>query len=273
MKILFVDDEPNVLQGITRSLFHLADEWDIETAESGSEALEMLEDELFDVVVTDMRMPGMDGAAVLQEGHKSFPNVVRIVLSGQAELDATLRVVPVAHQFLTKPCQADVLQEVVERACHLHSLLNNDSLRQMVGHVKNLPAVPRVYAELTQALTKPDTGVGDVADIVSTDPAMCAKALQLVNSSFFANAMPITDPRQAVVRLGIRMVKALALMVEVFGSSGSPLKARSCSLEAEQRHALQVGAIARSLYDDRLMADDAFMAGMLHDVGKLIMAA
>ena len=91
MRVLFVDDEPRVLEGIERMLFHLADEWDITCVESGAAALHELEEAPYNVVVTDMRMPGMDGAALLREICQHFPHIIRIVLSGHAELESALR--------------------------------------------------------------------------------------------------------------------------------------------------------------------------------------
>ncbi|MDD9941861.1 MAG: response regulator [Myxococcales bacterium] len=272
MKILFVDDEPRILQGITRSVFHLLDEWEVETAGSGPEALEILAEGGFQVLVTDMRMPGMDGAALLVRVHDEFPDVVRIVLSGHTELEAALRVVPVAHQFLTKPCDAEQLQAVIERALNLRALLSSESLRSLVGHVKSLPAVPRIYAKLTAMLADPDACIRDVSDLIESDPAMCVKVLQLVNSSFFSAARATTDVHRAVSRLGIRMVKNLALMVEVF-SPRSVQGVSEAAMERQAQHGLRVGTLASHMVEGQIMKDDAFMSGLLHDIGKLVLWA
>ena len=109
MRILFVDDEPRISEGIERMFFHLADEWDITCVDSGPAALQELEDDPYDVIVTDMRMPEMDGAVLLAEVQKRAPGVVRIILSGQADLEETMRAVPLAHQYLAKPCRPEVL--------------------------------------------------------------------------------------------------------------------------------------------------------------------
>jgi len=272
MRILFVDDERRVLEGIERLLFHKADEWDVVCVGSGAEALEELEDEPFDVIVTDMRMPRMDGAALLAEVHARFPKVVRFVLSGHAELEASLRAVPIAHQFLTKPCKAEILEGVVERALALQQLMGDVAVCEAIGHIKELPSLPAVYAELTQALTDPDTGTGEVAAIVEKDMAMSAKVLQLVNSSFFSRGAEIAEVRAAVVRLGIDTVKNLVLTVEVFKPRPSGGSIAGTTMEALQAHALLTGALASKIVEDRAQAKDAMIAGILHDVGKLILA-
>lgn len=272
MKVLFVDDEPHILEGLERMLFDL-DKWEITCVDSGPAALTELAVASYDVIVADMRMPGMDGAALLREVHGRYPEVVRIVLSGHSELEAAVRAVPVAHQFLSKPCQAEVLQEAVERACGLRELLTAEAVRRTVGSVDALPSVPRLYAQLTQALSNPDVDAREVADIISQDPAMCAKVLQLVNSAFFSRAARISDIRQAVPRLGFQMVKNLALSVEVFRPPKNMRRLKGFSIEQLQRHSLCAATLAGGMFADRAQSADAFMAAMLHDLGKLILAA
>ena len=97
-------------------------EWEMAFAPGGEAALALMEASPFDVIVSDMRMPGMDGATLLCRVREHYPQMVRIVLSGHTELSTALRVVPVAHQFLAKPCDAEMLRVAVERACHLKAL-------------------------------------------------------------------------------------------------------------------------------------------------------
>jgi len=272
MKIIFVDDEPMILQGIERMLFDMSDEWEMRFVESGAEALVSLEKDSADVIVTDMRMPGMDGAALLQEVHKLFPAMVRIVLSGHTELEAALRAVPVAHQFLAKPCQPEILKSVIERACSLQKLLDDKTVRRIVGNIDSLPTVPRIYMELTSALADEDTDTKVIARIISQDIAMTAKVLQLVNSAFFSQANTISTIEQAVVRLGFQMVKNLVLSVEVFKDSESTHMAKGYSIAAEQHHAFKTAALAGKLIKDKHISEDAFMASVLHDIGKLLLA-
>ena len=272
MKILFIDDEPLVLEGLERMLFDLADEWDMTFVGSGAEAFQELERESYDVVVSDMRMPEMDGVAVLREMHRRFPEITRIILSGHAEEGAALCVVPFAHQFLSKPCKAEVLQEVIERTHSLQVLLRDETVRATVGQIDRLPPVPQVYTALTKVLANQEASAEDVAEIIKQDTAMCAKILQLVNSAFFSRGIPSTDICQAVTRLGFQLVKDLTLSAEVFRTPELPIQVDGFSLEALQRHAFHAATIASKLLTDRKQAAEAFMAGMLHDVGKLIMA-
>jgi DNA-binding NtrC family response regulator len=101
--ILFVDDEPNVLQGLQRMLRHMRADWDMRFVDSGHAALDAMENERFDAVVTDMRMPGMDGAELLAEVRRRDSGVVRVILSGYSDAESVMRTVGPAHQFLAKP--------------------------------------------------------------------------------------------------------------------------------------------------------------------------
>ena len=116
MRILFVDDEPRILDGLRRMLRSRRREWSLHFATSGDEALEQLADLPFDVIISDMRMPRMDGATLLGIVRESFPNVIRIVLTGHTEPEERAHAVPVAHQFLTKPCDPSLLQAAIDRA-------------------------------------------------------------------------------------------------------------------------------------------------------------
>jgi len=272
-RILFVDDEPRVLEGLQRTLRPHRHEWDMAFAPGAEAALALLEASPFDVIgVSDMRMPGVDGAALLSRVRELYPQMVRIVLSGQTELAVALRAVPVAHQFLAKPCDASMLRVAVERACHLKDLLNDESICRIVGSMGELPSLPRVYEELTQALASPDASLAHIARIVERDVAISAKILQLVNSAFFGLAQPITTIRGAVSYLGINMLKNLVLSVEVFRAFKADKKVAGFSLERLQKHAQLTARVASRLPAQKHLADVVMVAALLHDVGKLILA-
>ena len=191
-------------------------EWDVAFAHGGEAALALMEAASFDVIVSALRMPGIDGAALLDRVRKEHPQVVRIILSGSTELSTALRVVPIAHQFLAKPCDIKTLRVAVERACHLKALLHDNSIRRTVGGLEGLPSVPRTYHALTLALADPDTSIEKIARIVELDLGISAKILQLVNSAFFGAARSITNIQSAVGYLGISTLKSLVLSEEVF---------------------------------------------------------
>ncbi|MFC1758995.1 HD domain-containing phosphohydrolase [Planctomycetota bacterium] len=112
-KILFVDDDQKILNGIERQF---EDTLDFQTANHPAEALEVLKDNSpFAVVVTDMRMPGMNGVELLSQVRELSPDTVRIMLTGYADLQVTIEAVNEGNifRFLSKPCPPDVLEKAV----------------------------------------------------------------------------------------------------------------------------------------------------------------
>ena len=271
-RILFVDDEPRILDGLQRMLRARRNEWDTEFAVGGAEALVRMAAAPFDVIVTDMRMPGLDGAELLQIVHDRYPNTIRIILSGQTDPEATLRTVGLAHQFLLKPCDQSLLSQVIDRVCALAGLLNDAALISIVGGVECLPTTPSLYAALGTAVNDPSAPLSRIVAIVERDAAISAKVLQLVNSAFFGLSHRLTTLESAVSYLGLAVVRAIVLSQEVFHGLGLPSVGGLLDLEAEQHHAVLVANVARQIATEVGRGDEAFVAGMLHDVGKLVLA-
>jgi len=276
LNILFVDDEPNVLQGLQRMMRSMRGEWEITTAAGGPEALDVLQRQPMDVVVSDMRMPGMDGVQLLREVQKRHPEVVRIVLSGQSDQEMVLQSVRPAHQYLTKPCSDATLKSAIERSCRLRDLLADRSLKQLISRVDSLPSLPPLYLEIIKELESPYSSIQKIGSIISQDIGMTAKILQLVNSAFFGYCRHISSPAQAAELLGLETIKALVLSVKIF----SQMNLSSMRILAVDRiwdHSLATGVFAKTVAaaekKERMVIDDAFMAGLLHDAGKLILAA
>ncbi len=267
-RILFVDDEAQILDGLRCSLRRQRNEWDMVFAPGAEAALEEIRTRPFDVVVSDMRMPGMDGAALLTRVREEFPSTIRIILSGHSDRDAVLRALPVCHQFLAKPCEPATLKGTIERVVGLHSLLEAPRLRQVVGRIDDLPAMPRIYAELRAALRSPNCSARELGSIIGTDPAISAKLLKIANSSFFGLTQRVSAPERAIAYLGIDLVRSLVLGAEVFGS----VTGTSAALEEAQSHGLLTSLMARSLVSAPLDQDDAATAGLLHDVGEIVLA-
>jgi putative nucleotidyltransferase with HDIG domain len=270
-RVLFVDDEVRVLDGLRRMLHSRRDVWEMQFAAGGPAALEALEQKSVDVVITDMRMPGMDGAALLAKVARRWPRTIRVVLSGQTDDEAAVRAMPFAHQYLMKPCELESLAQVVDRTTALRDLLSQPALQEIAGQVESLPAVPGVYLALGEALASASASINEIAGIIERDPALAAKVLQLVNSSFFGQRREVCSVGQACALLGTGLIRNLALAHDVF-SSETWGAGHSLSLEAEGAHAVAVAGIARSMQPDTASAEAAVAAGLLHDIGKLILA-
>lgn len=275
-KILFVDDEPNILEGLQRMLFPMRKQWQMAFANGGQEALALLKREPVDVIVTDMRMPGIDGAALLAEVMKLHPQTIRFVLSGQSDKETILRSVGPAHQFLAKPCNAETLKSCIDRAFALRDLLGNKALKELLAQVNTLPSMPESYSRLCAELQSEDASVASVAQIIESDLGMTAKILQLVNSAFFGVRQHVSSVTQAVSLLGLDTTKALVLMVGVFSRGADAAPPSGYTLSFLWRHSMRTGhfaqAIAKSQGSDKMAINDALTAGILHDAGVLVLA-
>lgn len=275
-KILFVDDDPNILQGLRRMLRPMHQEWEMAFAPNGMEAIAILSREPIDVVVSDMRMPGMDGAELLNEVKTKFPQVVRIVLSGHSEQEAIFRSIGPAHQYLTKPCDPEVLKSTISRACSVRDVLADYRLRQLVSQVGSLPSLPGLYIELLNELKSENVSMNKVGSIIAKDIGMTAKILQLVNSAFFGLPRHVAAPSEAVAFLGIDTIKSLVLSLHVF-TTFDQSKIKFFSIEKLLAHSVATGKLVGNLASeeklDKVTKEQAVMAGFLHDAGQLVLAS
>jgi HD-like signal output (HDOD) protein len=272
-RVLFVDDEPNILDGLRRMLRPLRNDYTLHFAANGEEAIKCMDEARFDVVFSDMRMPGMDGAELLSIIQKKHPHAIRIMLSGQADNVLILRTVGVVHQFLAKPCDPAQLKLVLTRATALQDMLSDGGLKDLISQIGTLPSLPSTYTQLQKAIVTPGVEIKEIGEIIAKDIAMTAKVLQLVNSSFFGIYSRVDTPARAVTLLGLDTIKVLVLGLELF--SRIKVDEDIFQLDRLWRHSLMVGKLARTIAvgqtDSEEMISDTFLAGTLHDLGKLVL--
>jgi HD-like signal output (HDOD) protein len=271
MRLLFVDDDPLALEQIRRELCHARLQYDVVFVESGEAALAALAADRFDAIISDLRMPVMDGPELLAQVRNTFPGVVRVCMSGAVDDSDFMRAMPVAHQFLSKPFVGEALREVVDRACSLREILQHEGIRGLIGKLNALPATAQTFQELSEAMTQPNAHTADISRIVSKDTALCVKTLQIVNSAFFRRRAPIMSIQAAVTFVGMEMIKSLALSACVFNALDSS-PAASKLLQDLQTRSMRKAHFARNLLKDSRHADEAFTAALLLDVGQAVLA-
>jgi putative nucleotidyltransferase with HDIG domain len=274
-QILFVDDEINILKGLKRSLRPFRKYWEMQFVSTGEKALQLMDEIAFDVIVSDMRMPGMDGMQLLNMVQKKYPGVARIILSGHSDREIIMRSVKTAHQYLSKPCEKAMLVATIARACSLQDILNQKNLRYLLGGIATMPSMPLLYARILEELGSPDASMAGVAAIIEQDPGMTAKLLQLVNSSFFGVFGHILNVNEALVMLGMDVIRTLVLTMEVFSSLNIQALA-VIDADRIRDHSVKTAAIARQIAGlekmDAAKTDHAMMACFLHDTGKFLFA-
>lgn len=275
LNVLFVDDDPLILQGLQRMLRPMRKEWSMTFVESGAKALQAMVNATFDVVVSDMRMPGMNGAELLTEIKRDYPRTVRLILSGHADKELILQCVGTAHQFLLKPCDPDAIRAAIARASAFNISVKSEQIRKLIVEMDKIPSIPSVYAEIVEKFRHEDVGIDEIGEVISKDLGITTKLLKLVNSAFFGLRRQVCSPSEAAAYLGIDTVKALVLGVNAF-SSYEGAKISGLSIEKIWAHSLEVGNAARRIIESenapKAFGDESFVAGMLHDIGKVVLA-
>jgi HD-like signal output (HDOD) protein len=274
-RILFVDDEPAMLRVLKLGMRSMAGEWEVEFMPSGEEAVAAIEKRAFDVIVTDMRMPGMNGAQLLNLVLRLHPQTVRIVLSGYSELSEVVNCIGLTHQFLEKPCSLNDLKNCLKRITQVKQQLGNDRISNLAASLKNLPSLPEIYLEIADAIQSPNSTIERIADIASRDPAIAAKLLQLANSAFLGFNHKVYSLTEAVQLLGVSVIQSVAMAVPIF-SAFARNQCPNFPIDQIWEHSLQTGILAQRIsnhqIDDYYQSEQAFCAGLLHDVGKIILA-
>lgn len=227
------------------------------------------------IVVTDMRMPGMDGAQLLQEVWKLYPTTVRIILSGYSDDENNFKSVKLAHQYLSKPCRPVDIIQAIDQSLRLHEHLAESVINSITTNLDSLPVLHPIYTQLVEVLQNENATNKEVGDIIAQDMGMCASILRLVNSAFFGMPVRVSSIHHAVELLGSQTLRILVLYMSLFAAlvpAGMP----DFSVKMLWEHSLRVALFAKAIGEkERLRQeklDDCFIAGSLHDIGKLILA-
>jgi HD-like signal output (HDOD) protein/ActR/RegA family two-component response regulator len=272
-RILFVDDNSVLLHAYTMMLD--AQEWDTATASTGEEALEVVKSGDFDVVVTDLRMPGMSGIDLIEEVIKIRPCASRVIISGLENQEEVARCLNSTHQFLPKPFTAKALKATLGRLGGVESYLRDPKLQALFGRLGRVPSFPTLYVEIIKELALDEPSVEKVSSTISRDPGMTAKMLQIVNSAAVGLAQRTNSTSEAVQFLGLNAVRSLVLSAHIF-SCFDRFKLKWFSSTALSRHSLNCGMLSRRIMQLAGASDEeaeaAFVSGMLHDLGKLMLA-
>lgn len=273
--ILFVDDEPNVIQGLKRMLRNMRNDYELYFAGSGKEALTFLTDNHVDIVVTDMRMPEMNGATLLNEIVKKYPNIIRIVLSGNLDQDINLCSAQSAHQFLTKPCDSETLKKTIKRACFIRNIIKNETVLEIITGINKLPSSPSLYNKIIKEIQSPNVSLKKIGDIIVQDITMTARVLQLVNSAFFGLPQKMVNLQHAVNLLGLDILKSVVLYIELFSSFEKSKFLNNQYIKELWKHSMSTGILAKRIAQENStnqhLIDEAFISGILHDIGKLLL--
>ncbi|OGV67071.1 MAG: hypothetical protein A3K19_01620 [Lentisphaerae bacterium RIFOXYB12_FULL_65_16] len=276
IRILVVDDEPLVLQ-VVAGVIQATIQSEVVTAPCALKALDLMRKMPFDVVVSDLAMPEMDGKQFLEVVKELYPETVRLIFTGSRGAEPGLHTAGVAHQFFLKPAAMMTISERIQRVLAVRELLPRTcSLEQIVAQIRMLPTIPAVYQELERELGNPDVSTERIGKIVEQDIAISAKVLQLVNSAFFGLRERVSSPAQASSLLGLKVLQALVLTTHIF-SEWKDRTLPGFSIQGLWDHSLGTATIVQEIalaeQLDAALRDDLYVAALFHDIGKLVIAA
>jgi HD-like signal output (HDOD) protein len=272
-RILFVDDEEAVLNGLRRQFHPRRGQWDMYFAQGARQAINVLEKQDMHVIVTDQRMPETTGIELLRDIRNRWPATVRIMLSGQTDpkdLDHDLGSI---HQFLDKPCNEARLINAIERTMRWYDLLDSEKLRAVAAGIASLPVVTDSHKQLIAALDHPDSSVDDVARIVAKDVGLSVKLMQMVNSAFFGLPRAVESARDAVSLLGFKTVKFISLAGHVFDAlreDEDPHGAIKFLWDRSLDISAAAGWYAKFNHQSQRVVDAARLAGLVSLVGRAV---
>jgi HD-like signal output (HDOD) protein/CheY-like chemotaxis protein len=215
-KVLFVDDEVNVLRSIQRAF--IESPFLVLTAPGAREGLDILERENVDIVVTDFRMPYMDGLQFLNVVRELYPRTARVILSGYIEKSVAVESLTrgLASTFILKPWLNRDVEQKIEHLLETRRILQSKELLNIINGITNLPTLSNIFQEFMTAVDE-ERSMAEIARIIQKEPSVATKALQIANSAFYGKKH-CTSIDKAAVTLGLETLQDILLTISVIGS-------------------------------------------------------
>ena len=275
-RLLFVDTSPQNM-AVYQTLFAGDKEhWECHYADSIKVAFDKLSCADFDMVVTDIKMPVLNGIPLLETIAQMYPNIIRIVLIPALSADYSKHLVKYAHRIIVRPKTPDQLETLVARVFRLYKMIMRPQAIKFIDGLETIPSLPKIYGDLVAELESPSPSVKKAGILISQDLGMSASILKMVNSAYFGLSKRITSPEFAVSLLGLDIVQGLVLTAHLF-TAFSNAETKLLNLESIVEHSLIVGFLAKEMARHEKLppavADSVYVAGILHDVGRLVFAS
>ena len=210
-RLLFVDDEVPILRALERMLRAHRRDWECQFVDDPVRALDRVDTFQPDAVVSDMLMPGLDGAEFLTEAARRRPHMARFILSGEVGAGSLVRMARAAHQCLAKPCRGDVLIEVLRRALFDPAAVHEPAILAGLYALRSLP-VPAPRFEVVRRLVggpASDQRDHDAVALIAGTVGMATKLLQVATWTRLGMGAPPLHVHDAYFQLGPAAVCAL----------------------------------------------------------------
>ena len=265
-KILFVDDEKQILRALKR-LF-VSSDYEVHFADGGERALELVKEQDFDLLVTDIRMPEMDGIELLRQVKDASPLTLRVALSGYTDNKKIYSALEdnLAKLYLFKPWDNKELTSLIDRLFELEDILKDKKLLNLINNLDELPTVPDLYAELCR-MVEENADIETIAKKLEEDQSIASKLLRVANSAFYG--AKTGSIAQAIMYVGLINVKNIVLSNGIFTSLGLDRDLQRSLWE----HVNLTNRLMNAIYQKCLFkkVPNLFAsAGLLHDIGRVI---
>lgn len=267
-RILFVDDEAQILKSLERLFIAYDNDYEVLTAESGAEALAILEKQEADLVVSDMRMPGMDGYELLRRIKLLYPEVLRVILSGYSEEQMIVKALQqgVAKMYMLKPWENDQLVKMIEQLLKTEDLLKSKDLLRIINNIDELPTIKSSYQKII-AMIEEDRDISEIAKEIEKDQSITTRVLHVANSAFYS--VKTGSVQHAVAYLGLCNVRNLIFSASIFDAFDA-MKVNIDYISKLWNHSFLTNKILAFIYEECKgvkMNELSSTAGLLHNIG------
>jgi len=263
-KILFVDDEKQILKSLRRVFFK--SEYNCFYADSGEKALKILNEYNINLIISDVRMPEMDGFELLKKVKDDYPEVIRLILSGYSKKEDVVDALGknLMRTYLQKPWNNSELLNIIRKVFEFEDIIADEKLLEYFNNLESLPTVPEIYIKINKMIDENESAE-HISKEIEKDQSLSVTILKIANSAFYDNN--IGSVKQAIMYVGLTNLKNIILSNSVFNSTNLD------NMKDLWKHALLTNKIAGFIYKKILLKKIPELyssAGLLHDIGRVV---
>ena len=272
MKRILIVDHDNQIRSSMVEAFGATD-YDILTAGDGLLALEILKTTNIDLIISDLRIPLMDGYELLSKIREQYPHVIRIIMSGYAEEASVFKAIlqNVAKFYILKPWSKEKLLAYIGQIFETEDLLKSNDLMNLINNIEKLPTIETSYQKILNMIEK-DADTGMISAEIEKDFAISTKLLQIANSAYYG--LKTGSVKHATIYLGLQNLKSLIYSTSILNSFSSASDEDQQRVKDLWTHALLTSKLLHYIYEmfmNKKLPETAYSAGLLHNIGTLIL--
>jgi HD-like signal output (HDOD) protein len=256
----------------TLKIVLMSDGYSVFSANNGKKAIEVLEEEKIDLLITNIRLEDMNGLELLKFVKKTYPLIFRVVIGKHQEEKDVISALRnnLAKMYLSKSWDSERINSIINKIFSIEDILKNKELLKIINNIGGLPTLPDIYSRLCFEIEK-GTSIGEIAKIIEEDQSIAATVLKIVNSGFYG--IRTGSIQYAISYLGLNNIKNIILTNGVLNN----VNADKCSYfnpELLWKHSYFSNKLVILIYKKLLnknIDNLNLTAGLLHDIGKIVL--